>query len=439
MACGVRVSCVSMAYDTEEIRLTRPRVVVDLLRRFDLRDVRTLAAVPWALQTQDDLDELRALVTDPRRTLPVCLLTQPDQTRLGLKTAEFLLDAGELAKRTMGMVHVATMPTALGFAWTDMVGKPWSAYLGAVRTYRPGLSFEEDSPTDHPLVLAERVLAADYEGLFAEEAFLELLVERAHRHVATTPVRWGPLHFLQDAEVRRAELARQNATDDATRMELLADETAALTAKVRELEDECDIALSLGAEAERRYARIADENRRVSGQLDMLRRVFLEKTGESPDALLALPDQLSEIAEWVDDHLAGRLVLHPRALRGLKDGQYSDVGLVGRALLLLANEYRDSELGRGERGTLEAFNDGCKALGLQHSSSISRTRAGEQGETYFVRYPPNSEQSAFLEWHLRKGKGKDGRRCLAIYFFWDRASQQVVVGWLPSHLDNRMT
>jgi hypothetical protein len=45
----------------------------------------------------------------------------------------------------------------------------------------------------------------------------------------------------------------------------------------------------------------------------------------------------------------------------------------------------------------------------------------------------------FLEYHLRKGVAKDERFCLAIYFLWDEQEKKVVVGWLPSHLDNRMT
>jgi hypothetical protein len=71
--------------------------------------------------------------------------------------------------------------------------------------------------------------------------------------------------------------------------------------------------------------------------------------------------------------------------------------------------------------------------------SISQERAGEQGEEYFVRYPTSSSPRRFLEWHLRKGSNKDARYCLGIYFFWDDDTAQVIVGWLPSHLDNRMT
>ena len=56
-----------------------------------------------------------------------------------------------------------------------------------------------------------------------------------------------------------------------------------------------------------------------------------------------------------------------------------------------------------------------------------------------MNYPPHSTEKRFLEFHLRKGSDHDERNCLAIYFFWHGDTQQVVVGWLPGHLKNRMT
>jgi len=72
-------------------------------------------------------------------------------------------------------------------------------------------------------------------------------------------------------------------------------------------------------------------------------------------------------------------------------------------------------------------------------TSEVQLRAGEQGKTYFVRFPTHTDTPRFLEFHLRKGATKDVRYCLAIYFFWDEDTQQVIVGWLPSHLETRAT
>lgn len=90
-------------------------------------------------------------------------------------------------------------------------------------------------------------------------------------------------------------------------------------------------------------------------------------------------------------------------------------------------------------GAKNAYDAGTKRLGLRHDGSITQERAGHEGDEYYVRYPIGTQTRHFLELHLRKGSSKDERYCLAIYFFWDDDTQQVVVGWLPSHLDNRRT
>jgi hypothetical protein len=159
-----------------------------------------------------------------------------------------------------------------------------------------------------------------------------------------------------------------------------------------------------------------------------------QKIGKQVDETVPIPETYDELSEWVDTHLTGRLVLHHRALRGIKDGQYEDVRHVYRSLLLLANEYRNMRL--GHEGAKDTFDSSITRLNLRCSGSISQHRAGEQGDEYYVRYPIGSDQKRLLELHLRcNANTRDPRRCLAIYFFWDDESSQVVIGWLPGHLN----
>ena len=44
-----------------------------------------------------------------------------------------------------------------------------------------------------------------------------------------------------------------------------------------------------------------------------------------------------------------------------------------------------------------------------------------------------------LDRHLKKGNSRNSRHCFRLYFFWDDEDEQVVVGWLTSHLDTRQT
>ncbi len=438
--CALRVLCASLPYGNAPIAMTRPRVLLDLASRFTVTDVRPLDGMPWALQTEADLTKLYAILVDPRRTVPVYLLTQPDSYRLGINVKEYLLDAEQLAQKLQGFGVVATMPKALNSLWTKMVGKTWSAFMGAVRTYRPRLNFEQDSPTNHPLALAERVLAFDRDGVIAEDGFTAFLVEQAYVYAATKVVDWRPCLFYADALQRDAELARSRAKDDGDWKQLYEREIAALKERAEEAEG---LATSYAQDVDAITNQLEganEENHKLSVYIDTLRAQLEAKNGQSPDAAVTFPDNYDDLPQWVDKNLTGRLLLHARAVRGLKDASYEDVELVYKALLALANEYRSMRLRTADdEAPKVAWERKLGELELKYEGSITRERAGEQGEMYFVKYPLGSGTNRFLDMHLRKGKTKDDKLCLAIYFFWDEDRRLVVVGWLPGHLDNRLT
>jgi hypothetical protein len=248
---------------------------------------------------------------------------------------------------------------------------------------------------------------------------------------------WRRLLFVPEARTRQAEFARQKATNEGEWKPLYEAEIAALNATISELEKETEEYSDDALRTARERDSYKDENRQLRYQVDTLRLALSERTGGKSETEIPIPDSYEEMQDWVNRHLIGRLVLHTRALRGLKDAQYEDAALVYKGLLMLANEYRNQCLGRD--GANESFKAKYETLGLSFARSISKERAGEQGDEYFVRFPTNSSPKQFLEWHLRKGSTKDERHCLGIYFFWNDDTQQVVVGWLPSHLDNRMT
>ncbi len=417
----------------------RPDVLLELADRFSLREAAPIAPVAWRPQTEDDLDRLHALLTSPARGLPVYLLTEPERHRLEVpRLDEFLLDHRWLARELLGLAYVVTMPWKLSFAWTERVGKLWSAFRGAVRTYRPGLDFDNDAPTHHPRILPNRVLAFRYNDALSERAFEQFLVDRAYEHSAARWVTWEPCLLYADARRRKAERARAQVKEDADWRNLYDEEIAALKAKIDQLEDERSTSLGLADAAERERDQIRDENRRLRARLDVMTRAVESRAATVSD-VLSFPDTYDETTDWVDAHLTGRLVLHPRAInRGLKHAEFDSPATVHRILYLLATDYRDMRLGRaGAKAKLERQLD---AMNLRLTGSIAPERAGAHGETYYVRYPLNSSPRRFLEHHVRsRANTRNPTRCLALYFFWDGDTQQVVVGWLPGHLENRMT
>jgi len=450
---ALRVLCASAPYAQDPVVLSRPRVIRALAQQVGLCDLRRLDGMPWMLQTEDDLTLLYELLTSPQRTLPVVLLTQPAPGALWGKVAPYLLDHEALARDCLGLAHVACMPADLGYDWTARVGKTWSAFAGTVRTYQPGLNFENGVPLAHPLVLAERVMFWAHEDLEGEPAFAAFLINKLQRQSNTRPLNRGGCLFIADARSLQTTLERerierelgQRANLDAaatlhSQLEALqrahVAEIAALSEQMREIEEARDVALELADEAEGERDLAQRENHNLRMQNTALRLALEGKQGTSADAGIAIPATLAELPEWVEEHLPGRLVLHPRALQGLKKSTYEDVGLVYQALLLLAREYRNMRLGVDSEATWTARRN---ELGLQFSRSISDSRAGEQGDTYFVNWPLGSKRRVFVEHHLRQGSSKEERLCLRIYFFWDEESEAVIVAWLPSHLETRAT
>jgi hypothetical protein len=451
---AVRVLCASAPYAIEPITLTRPRIVIDLAQKFGLRELRPLDGQPWMLSTDEDIQSLFDLLTNDKRTLPIILLTQPDRRQWSVKLADYLLDQTLLARRTQGMAHVVCMPMDLGFAWTQMVGKVWSAFHGAVRTYNPRVNLNENLPFSHPRVLPDRVLFWRYDDQEGEPAFASFLIDKVAEYSAVKSIDLEGCLFFADARTRRAKIARERInqqvlvqphTDEATVLRTQIDalqsaheeEVGALKAKIDEAQKDVEEFDDLSAQYKAEFERVSLENRSLQAQNDGLRLAVEKKTGKSADAAIAIPTNYDDMPEWVEVQLAGRLVFHPRALQGVKKAKYEDIGLVYKCLLLLAGEYRNMRLGLD--GAKKGWEDGLGRLELRFDKSISKERAGEQGDTYFVRYPLGANQRQFLELHLRKGTTKDDRYCLGIYFFYDEDSNQVVVGSLPSHLDTRAT
>lgn len=434
---GIRVQVASLPETAREpIRLTRPRVVVDLSNTLVMRGAGRIHGGAWKPETEGDLDRLIELLADPRRELPLYLLTQPHHGNVPVKTGEFVLDHRAFARRVQGLGYVVTMPWSLGYKWTERVGKPWSAFMGAIRTYMPGLDFEEDSPGRHPRALLDRILGFQYRGDVMEPAFERFLIDRAYEHAASRRVNWDGCAFYLDARRRQAELRVATAATGEDKIPALESKVDSLEAKIEQLEAEAEEYNDDALAADQARAQAEDESERLRLKVESLNRALAAKTSAPVDAGVPIPSSYDDLSDWVAFHLTGRLLLHSRALRGLKKAQYADVESVCRVLLLLANEYRDMRLGHD--GAKERFESALDRDGLRCDGSITPTRAGEQGDTYFVRYPYSNSERVFVEYHIRsKGNTRDPSRCLAIYFFWDGDTGQVVVCWLPSHLDIR--
>ena len=402
---------------------------------------RPVTANLWLVNTPEDVADLVALLEAPRRSLPVIVISAVNRYawRLTPSAPEYLVNAEYLANRVKGYAIVARINFHSAYALTEAVGKSWSVYDGACRTYFPKIDFDNGSPAHHPCNLKDKIWFWNYGDERGERAYTSFLIDTAHRVASTSRTDWTGLYFVPDARILAAELEMAHAAHlaNAPERELaMQNHIAALQRKLQTAEDEnADWLTELeNATAEAEYYK--QENAALRLRLDALRAHLIRQNGESPDAEIPIPDSYKEMSEWVKEHLAGRLILHPRAERALSKAEYTEVGMVYRALLILANEYRDSRMGIG---TDEAFRDVLAQYGMNFSGSIDKSRAGQEGEAYYVKYPIGSSQRVFLQFHIVRGNSREDRYCMRIYFFWDEDTNQVVVGWLPSHLSNRIS
>jgi hypothetical protein len=317
------------------------------------------------------------------------------------------------------------------FQLSDRVGREFSVFNQAVRTYRPGFDPDTEAPFAHPLGLADRI--RNWDG--GPDAYRRFISSEVLRRTVEGPDALKRLPSFAEAKRTAAELRRRNAQQSgSSNDELLAlaeDEIAQLKSDLASQGQESGELLEV-AEAEREAAEA--EVLRLQGTLYHLQQRLQSLESAGGDATdVPIPNDLDELEQWAATHLAGTVELHNRALRGAKDSEFEDVSVIYQALLLLRDYYVPMRR-HGGAELRQAFDQRCQELGIEEQQSFSGNRAGEQGDTYFIRM---GHRRVELDRHLKKGNSREPRYCFRLYFFWDDTTSQVVVGWLPSHLTTR--
>lgn len=432
---GLRLDAVSRE-PTLKIGPAVPTVMRSLTEAARLRDaaLHPLCAEPWLVQAPAELANLIELIEAKVRTLPVVVLTLATPDSPADATA---LDAVDLARKAVGLAHVAVVTAGMTYGLSDRWGKEWSAFNGAVRLYRPGFDVQAQSPYDHPLTLRERVQGwPDEHGCSFGVGLRRELAGLSLRQLG------GDHELPAFSRVRQAALQRereQAAAGGHDGKDLLALAEAELAEKQHELDEargEAERALSLAAEEEAARLEMEEELRRERVRSRALadRVAELERRGvgsavEAQPAL-RLPQSFDVLQDWSDVHLNGRVVVSGKAVRMAKRSKFENPALGYEALLALAEGYWPMKT--GQAGAKAAFDARLASLKLANERTGERTGLQESGEEFFVQH---EGRRLFLDWHLKTGgTSRDPRRCFRLYYTWDDESARVVVGALPEHL-----
>ncbi|MDE2030278.1 MAG: hypothetical protein KGI97_06920, partial [Alphaproteobacteria bacterium] len=149
-----------------------------------------------------------------------------------------------------------------------------------------------------------------------------------------------------------------------------------------------------------------------------------------------LPKSLTEIKPWIDRYLGDKVVLAPKAQKAAEEAVlFNDVALVYKALLLLGT--RADMLEGKDAEAAPFFNKMLKELRLEYGTSIRRMNKSFKPQ-YYAAW---NEEKVFLERALKRGNSRDPNRCLRIYCAEKKTPERsfILVGHLPTHLDNRIT
>jgi hypothetical protein len=141
---------------------------------------------------------------------------------------------------------------------------------------------------------------------------------------------------------------------------------------------------------------------------------------------------MADLPEWAAEN-ADRILILPRVIAEAKRSAYRDPDRFYAALDLLAVTYPAVKSSMLPREELKRKAD---EIGIFIGGSVDPSRAGAEGDQYFVRY---NRRKVFLDQHVGAGTSRDTRFAMRLYWFWDETTQRVVVGGGPSHLDNSLT
>lgn len=429
---GTRLTCVARG-ENPSFSPTVPGFVRSILAAGNCElDGQVADGKPRYIESEDDVEKLVALLQEKERIGDVIVLAQQEEDG---KPPQTILNANALAQKLHGVAHVVVLSSAASYALTDRVGKELSVFRQAVRTYRPGFRAWFDEPGRHPLAIATRIHGWN-DGIAGFEA---ALCAHAITNTVYVPGREDRLPSFntvrQFAAKLERDIARQGGATDSQLLKLYEQDNSRLAADLKEQKEQSDLLLE-EAERERESA---NERANEAIAQTMLAREQIRKlkerlavaTGKAEET--PIPETLVGFEEWCKEYLVGSVVVSNRAYQGAKKSVFDDPSLIYRALLVLRDHYVPMRI----YGGAEYQAAYLKALGVLHmEESLTGDGAKFEGDMYTVQYLGARRE---LDRHLKAGNSRDPRFCLRVYFFWDDESQVVVVGWLPSHLENRMS
>lgn len=393
-------------------------------------DGRVLGAGPTLISSEKEVNSLVQLLENPQRQADVIVFALPDGVS---DPTEAAASAKAVYDATIGAAHVFVITGPASFFLTDSVGRELSVFRRAARIYRPGFQAWTAQPSNHPLILPNRISEWDSEGPAAFERWITNQVLGSSIRGPAREERLPSFNSVRQyaAEVDRRQLKTAGGSDSEL-LKLFEEENDRLRKALKEQREQSD-GLLVVADDEREAAMQA-ANAAKAQALERLYRIraLQQRLNESSgQADVPIPETLDTFEDWCHENLAGTVEVSNRAFQGARKSNYYDPQFIYRVLLLLRDYYVPMRVeGTSERR--KAYEAALQDLELEDSLTGDGVKYAP--DLYSIQY---GDSRRALDRHLKGRNSRDRRYGFRLYFFWDDEGQVAVVGWLPSHLDNR--
>jgi len=388
-------------------------------------DGRPISRTPWLVAQQNDVDELVRLLEDPDRNADVLVISLPDQSS---NPSDALVSPNDIYNRVAGAAHVCILTGPASLYLAERVGHALSVFRQSVRTYKPGFKSWIDQSSNHPFATAATIRS--WIGASSFEAWLidQLLGDSVYGKTDQLPS-FNVIRQLSYQEQFRQ--LREAGGSDSELRQLFERDNEELRKQLKEQKELYDGLLET-AERERQEAQ-QEASAAKQQAFDRLRQVrSLEaKTSQVDQSPTPVPDDLNDFESWCAIHLGSSVEMTNRAYQGVRKSEYHDPRFLYQTLLLLRDFYVPMRVDSSPEKRA-AYEAELKKLQLEESF----TGEGVNSDQYTVQY---GGRRRALDKHLKGGNSRDRRYQFRLYFFWDEDDNVAVVGWLPSHLDNRMS
>jgi hypothetical protein len=429
---GARLVCASRGEDLPFDR-TIPGFVRSIVSRGAAQlDGEDLIATPRIVATESDVEWLVHLLEKPTRETDVIVFALPDGST---DIRQTIIPTDTFFAQTLGAVHVVIITGPASYLLTDRIGKELSVFWQGVRTYKPNFRSWVDEPSRHPLALAARINSWAPEGSPAFSRWLINQILANSVYVADREQRLPAFNTVRQfsAQIER-DLLKRAGGSDTEMLRLYQEDNERLRNDLQE-QKELHEGLLQVAEYEREAAQ--QEANAVKAQAfalrDRIRALEKELKEETGKSQTDIPSTLNGFENWCKQHLSGSVEVANRAFQGVRKSEYEDPQTIYKALLVLRDQYVPMRREGGPEKR-RAYEEALAAIRLEESGTGDGIKF--DSDLYSVQY---GNRRMALDRHLKGGKSRDPRFCFRLYFFWDDETEVVVVGWLPSHLDNRMS